>query len=310
MLVKFKNLIQKNFKTIIKFKVHQLIKRNNIKEFMKKTSAFSLIELSIVILIIGILVAGVTQSSRLVKQFRLQTARQLTTNSPVNTISNLAFWIESIQTGSFQESEASEGASVTSWIDVNKITTQKATTTLAGVAPIYRQSAINSLPAVQFNGNGCFYINHVNIVSTTQKTFFAVFLETGKNSASGTYLYDNFIVPPQFAFILTTSFQGQIFGGSSVVAGSIPLNKPHILTVVHNTGSSFFRVNGTESPRANSGGNIMGNVTRLGGGGCTYVFDTFYGYIGEFIIFDRVLKPDEYIDVENYLSKKWGIKLN
>lgn len=277
---------------------------------MKKNKAFSLIELSIVILIIGILVAGVTQSSRLVKQFRLQTAQQLTTNSPVNTISNLAFWIESIQTGSFQESEAQEGASLSRWIDINKITTEKATTTIAGVAPVYRQSAINSLPAVQFNGNGCFFINHVNIVSTTQKTFFVVFLETAKNSASGTYLYDNFVVPPQFAFILTTSFSGQMFGGASVVAGSIPLNKPHILTAVHNTGSSFFRVNGTESPRTNSGGNVMGVVTRLGGGACTYVFDTFYGFIGEFIVFDRVLKPDEYLDVEKYLSAKWGIKMN
>ncbi|MFM2200490.1 MAG: hypothetical protein RL769_545, partial [Pseudomonadota bacterium] len=37
--------------------------------------AFSLIELSIVILIIGILVAGVTQSSRLVNQIRLSTAQ-------------------------------------------------------------------------------------------------------------------------------------------------------------------------------------------------------------------------------------------
>lgn len=36
--------------------------------------AFSLIELSIVILIIGILVTGVTQSSRLVRQMKIASA--------------------------------------------------------------------------------------------------------------------------------------------------------------------------------------------------------------------------------------------
>ncbi|MFM7621060.1 MAG: prepilin-type N-terminal cleavage/methylation domain-containing protein, partial [Alphaproteobacteria bacterium] len=56
-----------------------------IKQFKTQNlnKAFSLIELSIVILIIGILVAGVTQSSRLVNQFRLTSARNITLSSPL-----------------------------------------------------------------------------------------------------------------------------------------------------------------------------------------------------------------------------------
>ena len=46
----------------------------------KLVKAFSLIELSIVILIIGILVTGIVQSSRLVNQMKLQTARNLPRN--------------------------------------------------------------------------------------------------------------------------------------------------------------------------------------------------------------------------------------
>ena len=57
----------------------------------KISRAFSLIELSIVILIIGILVAGVVQSSRLVKKMRLQTAQNLTTISPIPSIKDLVF---------------------------------------------------------------------------------------------------------------------------------------------------------------------------------------------------------------------------
>ncbi|GDX36554.1 hypothetical protein LBMAG18_10650 [Alphaproteobacteria bacterium] len=276
---------------------------------MKKITAFSMIELSIVILIIGILVAGVTQSSRLVRQFRLQTARNLTLNAPITSIPNLAFWIESTQEGSFLENEAQDGVAVTKWNDINRTSIERATISVLGTAPVYRQSAINGLPAIQFSGNGCYTINHVGITNNGLKTFFAVFLETGKNSASGTYLYDNLVLPPQFAFILPTNQTGQIYAGAPLNGGSIPLNKPHLVTIVHNVANSFFRVNGVQTSTANPGSNVMNSATRLGGGGCTTVGDTFFGYIAEFVIFDRVLKADEYMDIEKYLSAKWGIKI-
>ena len=44
---------------------------------------FSLIELSVVILIIGILVLGVTQGSRILTEVKLKSAIALTTSSPV-----------------------------------------------------------------------------------------------------------------------------------------------------------------------------------------------------------------------------------
>jgi len=86
------------------------------KNFCK---AFSLIELSIVILIIGILVAGVTQSSRLLKQFRLITARNITTSSPVSTIKDLVFWIEPTLETSFDPNEAQQDYQLTRWNDIN-----------------------------------------------------------------------------------------------------------------------------------------------------------------------------------------------
>jgi len=56
----------------------------------KIKTAFSLIELSIVILIIGILVAGVTQSSRLVRAIKLQTARSITNSSSITAQNTIA----------------------------------------------------------------------------------------------------------------------------------------------------------------------------------------------------------------------------
>ena len=57
-------------KLLIFFVLNKFIKIS----FKSNIKAFSLIELSIVILIIGILVAGVTQSSRLFRQITLSTA--------------------------------------------------------------------------------------------------------------------------------------------------------------------------------------------------------------------------------------------
>ena len=57
---------------------------NSFKSLILKKNlhkAFSLIELSIVVLIIGILIAGITQGSRLVRQSRLVVARSLTQNA-------------------------------------------------------------------------------------------------------------------------------------------------------------------------------------------------------------------------------------
>ena len=279
-----------------------------MENFYKK--AFSLVEISVVILIIGILIAGVSQGIDLYQDMRLATARSLTQNSRVGRIKDLALWLESTQEISFLKNEARDVVAVTKWNDMNLSSIDRTTTSVLGTAPIYRQNSINALPALQFSGNGCFIINHVATSNNNLKTMFAVFLENKKNTSSGTYLYDNNVLPPQFAFILTTDFAGQLYGGTGLTSGSIPLNKPHILTAVHNTANSFFRISGVQIATGNAGINNMGSSTRLGGGGCTSVGDSFYGYIGEFIIFDRVLNAKEYLDVETYLSKKWAIKIN
>jgi len=97
-----------------------------IKNFNK---AFSLIELSIVILIIGILVAGVTQSSRLINQLKLLSAQSLTRSSDVNSILDLTFWVESTLDGSFTNSSGSfqldNGGSISSWNDIKIISSTK-----------------------------------------------------------------------------------------------------------------------------------------------------------------------------------------
>ena len=74
-----------------------------MRDFYKSNSrlAFSLIELSVVILIIGILVLGVTQGNRMMSEAKLKSARSLTTSSPVASIEGLAVWLDSTSENAF-----------------------------------------------------------------------------------------------------------------------------------------------------------------------------------------------------------------
>ena len=65
-----------------------------MKNFYKK--AFSLIEISIVILVIGVAIAGISQGIELYQDARLEMARRHTKNSPINVIEDLTLWFESI----------------------------------------------------------------------------------------------------------------------------------------------------------------------------------------------------------------------
>ena len=117
--------------------------------------AFSLIELSIVILIIGILVAGVTQSSRLLKQMRLATIKNLTLNSPVSSIKDLAVWLESTMDQSFLDSEENTGNTISVWNDLNPQASTKynAISPSTSESPTYLSDGINGLPAISADGS-------------------------------------------------------------------------------------------------------------------------------------------------------------
>lgn len=85
----------------------------------KTNKAFSLIELSIVILIIGVLIAGVVSGSNLYAKFKITTAQGLTRGSEVNGIKNLVLWYETSLNESFPSGQNIEGMQISAWYDIN-----------------------------------------------------------------------------------------------------------------------------------------------------------------------------------------------
>lgn len=119
---------------------------------IKKSKAFSLIELSIVILIIGILISGIMKFDTIIGRARLKTAQALTKSSTVTSIEGLSLWLETSLEDSFISSEAVDGAQLSRWNDINPQNTQK----YYGVRSptsyvIYKEKGINYLPSVHFD---------------------------------------------------------------------------------------------------------------------------------------------------------------
>jgi prepilin-type N-terminal cleavage/methylation domain-containing protein len=291
----------------------------------KLRSAFSLIELSIVILIIGILVAGVTQGSRLISQFRLSSARAITQSSPVTSIKDLTIWLESTSEQSFDDAQTEDGTRITNWYDLNTQISQKSNAAPVSVGPTYKANCINGLPCLQFNGSSEF----LNITQTqgavSDASIFLVInnlvLPTGLNNQSVISAYNATGAATSNLRVYTYlgGTGGLGFTHGSVGGGygsSLTVNNNTIVNAIERSGSeiiAFSVLNGVFDIRSssssytaktlNSGISIGAHYNGTAGS------EFFNGYIAEVIVFSRGLKASEAADVNAYLSKKWAIKI-
>lgn len=287
---------------------------------MKK--AFSLIELSIVILIIGILIAGVTQSSRLISAMRLQTARQLTQSAPVTSIKDLSLWLEASLENSFLSTEQEDGAFLTRWNDINPQTTSKNNLTRgsSNARISFKSRGINDIPAVYFDGTSSSEFLSGTVISTSTNAY-SIFLvlrlddnpptaDTNRyafvngNSASSGISYAKRPAPDAGKRI--ASFNGTSWNHTTTANSTI---NPEIIRITGNASTVNMWVNGaaqtldapTGSYIAPSGNVIVGNATNINA--------PWYGLISEVIFFERILKNEESTSIESYLAKKYNIKI-
>lgn len=288
--------------------------------------AFSLIELSIVILIIGILVAGVTQASRLVSQMRLVSIRNITQTSPVNTINDLVLWLDATTESSFIDTEREDGQKLSEWSDMNIKRTTKIKLVQSDVnrRPLYITNAINGLPAVKFDevglapGAGVRLFVYPSAVSgdfipLNQATVFIILYIDGLSyvntfqwtPASGSRFLTHTVYPDNNIYF---DVGGTCCDATTRIAVSVnPANYvkvPKIITYSKSSTTLSVRTNGvaiasttgatSSIPPGQTADFLLGN--------------SLAGKIGEFIYFNRTLKNDEIQDIENYLQKKWSIK--
>jgi prepilin-type N-terminal cleavage/methylation domain-containing protein len=291
-----------------------------------KKNAFSLIELSIVILIIGILIAGVTQSSSLVGKFRLSSARSLTQNSPVASISGMVFWVDSVSEKSFDDADQDNGDPLDIWYDLNpQLTVKNHLFQSNGSAqPTYLEKGINSLPSVNFNGNLQFFdFTSPELIASTSYTIFVV---EQPLKTTGTYNY--FIAPKVPGCATSKCFN---MGHENLVSGTYTFYVSHLgnyifttsanipgfsyrprTTNIHSTyytigGARKYFFKGTVGATGNNAAQLTGNTSMTIGNAFGFGGGYYQGMIGEIIIYNRALLNEERWEVEKYLAKKWGV---
>ena len=274
--------------------------------------AFSLIELSIVILIIGILVAGVTSSSRLVKRMKLITAQNLTSSSPISSIKDLQFWYESSFEKSFNDSEETENSFVTMWYDNNQTNTLKSnmtTSTSTNNQPKYTESIMNGLPAIRFDGDDYFNFdssllvnNNFTIFVVERKTGLGtnwIFHPIGQTCGLNECLVIGYRADNHFTFAFY--YNDLEFVNNNLIGSK---NRIHSMIFDRSLGKKYW-LDGGISPDIfqNVTSSIITNKT-------TVIGNAYLGYIAEFIVFNRVLKDEERQSIESYLSKKYAIPIS
>ncbi len=285
---------------------------------MKKSTklGFSLIELSVVILVIGLLVIGITQGSRIMSSAKLKSARALTTSSPVNSSANLVLWIDSTSDNSF-DSNIENNSEITNWYDLGlqSITKHNFTQSTTGQYPLYKVNLFNGLPGVVFDGindwmstthsyelnpnGGGFTLFLVSKVLNTSGLAFYISKGNSNSNALG-YSY----VGRQFRFRTDDTTNG---GGPNTFPSTLPDSTPKIATAVFFGTQARYYKNNTEQTPASSYTGSINSSSNLVLGGRSSGDSNGNVEIYEFIIFNRQLNSTEITNINKYLGQKWGI---
>ena len=300
------------------------------KKYIKKINkkAFTIIEISVVILVISVMIVGVMTSKSMITKSRLANAQSLTQQSYVNEISNdLIAWYETSLEGSFNASEIkNDGSYITAWKDSNKtvVTKNNATQTLTANQPTLIQNVFyNSIPGLRFSGNQYLNFDGTKFAKNSY-TIFVVeqrssnksenYFIGGSESGSSVNTYLNF----GFGYGTDTTISFTHYPGESpTFTRSIASYKPQ--TPIMHT----FLFNDTIGKRHSiNGGSIAINtpaqttsissfkLAMIGAYNPSGTLKTYVGDLAEIIMFKRSLKTEEIKAIESYLGSKYGIPVS
>jgi prepilin-type N-terminal cleavage/methylation domain-containing protein len=295
-----------------------------------KKLGFSLIELSVVILIIGILIIGVSKGSILLNEAKLKSAKSLTSASPLHTMDDLALWLETtnsenIATGAFNDNPLDFGSAlyedspISSWrySIVSKTSSIDLTPADNDARPTYVENAINGLPAIKFDDSDDTLRNAQGAIPAGQEryTMIAVFTmnvtgsptitpfaQVGNCTGTGTGIISQ---------LTQVGYYGCGGGEDLRTTETLSNDTSYIVSVVTD------KTNGTpisiylNSNTVNTSGDTTNGVGVLADGPMI-VGSISAGslFMSELIVFNDALNSSEIENVQNYLSSKYSINLN
>jgi prepilin-type N-terminal cleavage/methylation domain-containing protein len=280
---------------MLKFIKEKKMKRKNFNGFKK---GFSLIELSVVIVIISILAGSIIVSSAIIKDANLASAQQMTANAPVAHIDGLEIWLETSLEDSLEYSSAN---TITKWVDLSG--NGRDLDTVSSTPSFLEEGGLlKGVPSVYFNGTES--ISRSGVIPTQMHTAFVV---AKMKDGSEQHFFDNGTTSGGFEMGRGTNEKASGF----VSASSYPL---HSSTYEYDNIASVFvlkwdgtnisgKVNNASSWESSALASIAMPTGNFQVGGSNMVELE----IAEIIIYSRALFTSEVDDIVSYLMKKYDI---
>lgn len=277
--------------------------------------AFSLIELSLVIVIIALLTGIISGGGAMIRTSHLSSARYITSRSIVPEISGLVAWYEASNTTSLKAEEQLDNANISTWYDnlfallvVKKNTLSKT----ADSSVKYSLKGINNSPALAFNGSGKITISDFYQGKSVQNTIFIVFMpsvvdtnfrtliDSASASLNNSISFNNNSIRLDSGVSVTTS--------TATNPASFSVAAPYVMSVYINQALSKVYLNDVNNAigigAINIGSNEMQGITI---GSSRTSTNGFQGLIAEVIVYNRPLQTQERRDVMKYLGKKYKV---
>ena len=295
--------------------------------------AFSLVEISIVILIIGLLIAGISKAGDMIFDVSLKSASSLTKGAKVGRMPGLALWLETTTNESILEKERYDTNVISIWRDINPQSSSKFIFKKVG-SPTYVEKGQNNLPAVGSLSADNYFLPYISETSSTVASY-----QANQIFSSGAFATIFVVLKPKAITGVTTnlisfcpsggcalgneisvSLNGAgnvLFTAMSAAAASNTITSTNnytsksliIVSALKDTLNQKIFVNGTDlisaspantyaSANSFSGTFKVGNSTAASG-----------VEIYEVIVFSSPLNSTDRQTVETYLGKKYNIPM-
>jgi prepilin-type N-terminal cleavage/methylation domain-containing protein len=307
----------------------------------KNHQAFSLIEISVVMVIIGILIAGISSGIDMYQDYRLTSARNFTKNAPISRIPDLKLWLETTSEKAFKIGTTAnindykniaipnDQQDIGVWQEDNATKyPQEIAYQLNDFKPNYVKNGIGGLPSLYFDGknnvNGDFMNFDGSLLSVWEEGFTAFVVER-RTSLGSPSIAPSYTTP--FQYILSSSVHMMGYGNDDwTMSGwsawgniSKKLNENRIHCYYYNNkilpldlskifvNNKAVYVNNSKVVVNRSIASTASGRIALFAPGWTSSYYT--GLISEIIIYARPLADSEISKVHLYLANKYKIRL-
>jgi len=295
----------------------------------KLSKAFSLVELSIVILVVGILLAAITKGKDLYSDMQLKTAQSVTSSSLINSLKSVSLWLDTTTISNIRDADKNQldfDNNVHYWRD-NKVSSlatlielqANSTANTDATKPLLVRNGLGGLPSIQFDGANYFTLNNATkspLTDNDDTYSIAIVMKSNHlQAASGTPIAIG-AAANHFAFNITNNTGAEISQGTGNTRTFThdSLRKNIYIFVVNNNNANNVKIYNnsdtstdiaTTTPSSSSiiqeKINIAANISDTPG---------YNGQISEVIVFNNELSQKEVEEINDYFKQKYNIPIN